>query len=68
MDSLQNRIRDIYLVNKESMNLNFEKWEVLQSEIWPNKFSFNTHKEEVDYLMSWFEKRLLWLDSQWPSF
>ncbi len=64
-DSLQNRIRDIYLVNKESMDINFEKWEILQSEIWPNKFSFNTHKEEIDYLISWFKKRLIWLDSQW---
>ena len=64
-DFLQNRVNEIYFANKESMDLNFKKWEILQSEIWPNKFSFNTHKEEVDYLINWFKNRLIWLDSQW---
>ena len=44
---------------------NFVRWQVINEEIWPNKFTFQSYDEEVQYLKNWAKKRLDWLDLQW---
>ncbi len=57
IDSLSN------LLN-EAQGRNFERWPILEQYIWPNWFVGDTYKEEVDYLRSWLEDRLIWIDGQ----
>ncbi len=48
----------------EAQVRNFERWPVLGTHIWPNYFVGNTYQEEIDYLKSWIDKRLVWMDTQ----
>ncbi|MBU2494018.1 MAG: CotH kinase family protein [Bacteroidetes bacterium] len=41
---------------------NFEKWNVLDSAVWPNYFVGETYEEEIDYLKDWLINRLNWID------
>jgi len=47
-----------------SVNRNFTKWPILGKYIWPNYEVFSTYKEEVEYLKSWINSRLIWMDSE----
>ena len=42
---------------------NFNKWDVLGQYVPPNNFIGDSHSEEIDYLKSWIDDRLVWLDS-----
>ena len=69
-DILSNKNIDKYIKNvydeiNSSTNQNFERWEILGKDIWPNKFNFKSHKEEVNYINEWIQKRLDFLDSKW---
>ena len=69
-DILSNKNIDKYIKNvydeiNSSTNHNFERWEILGKDIWPNKFNFKSHKEEVNYINEWIQKRLDFLDSKW---
>lgn len=63
--SINNYIENLYKEIKVSAVKNFEKWEILGQDIWPNKYNFKSHKEEVNYLQDWIIKRLNYLDSKW---
>ena len=63
--SIDSIINENYHLLRPSVKENFEKWQILGLELWPNKFTFATHEEEVEYLKSWTLKRLQWLDLQW---
>jgi hypothetical protein len=43
---------------------NFQKWDVLGTEIWPNSFVGNTYASEVQYLRTWLMDRLAWMDNE----
>jgi len=48
----------------EAKDRNFTRWpELLGYWVWPNSFVGNTYSEEIDYLKSWIENRLDWLDN-----
>ncbi len=61
IDSLQLRIG-------EAADRNFETWPVLGTYIWPNQFIGDTYQEEVDYLKSWIEDRLEFMDQELELF
>ncbi|OUV52287.1 MAG: hypothetical protein CBC73_05700 [Flavobacteriales bacterium TMED113] len=63
--SINNYIENLYKEIKVSAVKNFEKWEILGQDIWPNKYNFKSYKEEVNYLQDWIIKRLNYLDSKW---
>lgn len=42
---------------------NFEKWPVLDKWVWPNVHVLRSYPAEVDYLRSWVNERLTWLDA-----
>lgn len=52
------------LTTSGAVETNFTAWPVLGTYIWPNNFIGTTYTEEVGYLNSWLEDRLLWLDTQ----
>lgn len=43
---------------------NFKKWEILNEDIWPNYDVFGSYEKEVEYLTSWMQKRLEFLNSR----
>jgi hypothetical protein len=76
---VQDRFKSHYLPNKQSilekidskaemLNLaqqeNFEKWQILGVQVWPNRLDrvFDTYEEEVSSLKQWYESRMSWLD------
>ena len=42
---------------------NFQKWDILGTDVWPNAFVGTTYASEVDYLRSWLMDRMAWMDS-----
>lgn len=43
-------------------NINFTRWPILGTYVWPNNFIGNTYNEETDYLKQWISNRTIWLD------
>ena len=41
----------------------YEKWPILGVYVWPNSFVGNTYQEEIDFLKSWINDRLIWMDA-----
>jgi len=46
---------------------NFERWDILGEEIWPNHFVEDTYEEELDRLKWWIAERVDWLDRNIPG-
>jgi len=42
---------------------NFQKWNILGTQVWPNEFVGDTYDSEVDYLRNWLMDRLSWMDT-----
>ena len=61
-------IDSVYSVlNEESQQRNFQRWPVLGQYVWPNYYVGNTYVEEVNWLKSWINNRLQWLDANMPN-
>jgi hypothetical protein len=41
---------------------NFQKWNILGQQVWPNPQIAGSYRGEVSYLKSWLQARLIWLD------
>jgi hypothetical protein len=54
--------QQVALLN-ESQARNFQRWALLGTYVWPNRFVGNTYAEEVDYLKDWIRDRMAWLDA-----
>ena len=46
----------------QAQKRNFEKWDILNTMVWPNVEVFGSYEGEVDYLKHFYTKRLEWLD------
>lgn len=63
--NISNSIDSLSLICEKPSKLNFTKWNVLSgSAPWPNYYSGNTYMDEINYIKSWTEKRLIFLDEQ----
>ena len=61
---IQSKI-DNYVMNLKTtgaIDKNFQIWDVLGNYVWPNYFVGQTYDEEVVYLKTWINDRLLWMD------
>ncbi|MBR1497107.1 MAG: CotH kinase family protein [Oscillospiraceae bacterium] len=50
---------------KASAQLNFERWPILGTYVWPNAPGYEertTYQSEVNYLVSWLNRRIEWMD------
>jgi spore coat protein CotH len=43
---------------------NFQKFQILDTYVWPNNYIGKTYANEVNYLKNWINSRLSWMDSQ----
>jgi len=43
---------------------NFQKWDIMGTEIWPNVFVGNSYASEVEYLRNWLMDRMAWMDNE----
>jgi len=46
----------------DAVTRNFDRWDILNSYIWPNNFVGGTYQAEIDNLKSWLADRITWLD------
>ena len=69
----QNILSDINIFTKidsiqgylgQSVQRNFNRWQILGSYVWPNFYVFDTYNEEVEYLKNWIQNRLIWMDNE----
>ena len=42
---------------------NFDRWDILNSQVWPNNFVGGSYEAEITYLKQWLTQRLQWLDA-----
>jgi len=47
----------------EAQQRNFERWDILETEIWPNYFVGGSYEAEIEYLKGWLVNRINWLDN-----
>ncbi len=46
---------------------NFEKFDILNTYVWPNNYVGGTYENEIAYLKSWISSRIDWIDVQIAS-
>ena len=51
------------LIRSGAVDRNFEEWNILREEIWPNDQVANTYEGEVNYLKQWIINRSTWMDN-----
>ncbi len=49
----------------EAQARNFERWPILDQDVWPNAFVGGSYPAEVGHLKEWLADRLAWLDGEW---
>ena len=64
-ENIDNYVNELYNQISISVENNFERWNIIGQDVWPNKFNFESYEEEVNYLKNWTIKRLEWLDLKW---
>lgn len=65
-DSINKWIPENALFLQRAADCNFKKWKVLGHYIWPNAADYQirtTYQSEIDYLISWLNRRFAYLDS-----
>ena len=66
-DTLLNYIDLLTDTLEEAQQRNFRKWPVLGEYVWPNYFIGESYLEEIQFLKSWLEARLAWMDENIPG-
>jgi len=64
-EEIEKNINMIYIQINPSIKENFERWKIINEDIWPNKFNHKSYDDEIRYLREWTLHRLNWLDKQW---
>ena len=49
---------------EEAQERNFERWPILDRIVWPNVVALGSHAAEVEYLKTWLNRRIAWLDAE----
>jgi len=49
---------------KYSQQQNFEKWNILDTGVWPNLVVLGSYENEVQYLKYWLDKRAKWISAE----
>ncbi|MCK4750603.1 MAG: CotH kinase family protein, partial [Bacteroidales bacterium] len=58
-------VDDILYDLNDAINRNYERWPVFGIYVWPNSFVGNNYPEEEEYLRSWIDDRLSWMELKW---
>ena len=46
----------------ESQKRNFQKWNILNSKIWPNYYVLGSYSNEITFLKAWIKNRIDWIN------
>lgn len=46
----------------EAIDRNFERWDILNDYVWPNNFVGGNYPNEINYLKTWLQQRIQWMD------
>ena len=63
-----NIIDSLSFVLSEAQQRNFQKWNVLGENVWPNYYVGTSYADEIRFLKSWIINRLNWLDNNIPGY
>ena len=66
-DAINTTIKEKSDYLEKSANLNFKRWNILGTYVWPNPTGYDTrttYESEVEYLITWLNNRFLWLDAE----
>ena len=66
-DSLMQRIDALALYLDEAQQRNFQRWNILNSYVWPNQYIGGSFSAEIDYLKNWITTRMTWMDNNMPG-
>jgi len=47
----------------DAQKRNFERWDILGSSLWPNVVITRSYQSEIDYMKSFLQQRIAWLDA-----
>lgn len=64
LENINNFIDSCTEVLANSEVRNFQRFDILSIYIWPNAYWGGTYSNEINYLKSWINKRLQWMDSK----
>ena len=64
-DSLMMWVDDRVAELDEAQARNFERWPILDRDVWPNAHVGGSYAAEVESLAGWLRERLAWLDGEW---
>ena len=62
-DSILKFLNDTVAYLGAAIDRNFQRWPILGEDIWPNYYVGATHADEMNYLKTWINNRLTWLDN-----
>ncbi|MFL2572930.1 MAG: CotH kinase family protein [Flavobacteriales bacterium] len=62
-DSIFNFIDSVVFYLEDASDRNFQKWDILDTYVWPNFYVGNTYQDEIGFLKNWIEFRLVWIDN-----
>jgi CotH kinase protein/Secretion system C-terminal sorting domain len=67
IDSLNNWIDSVALYLEDARIRNFQEWPIIGVYVNWNGFVGTTYQEDVDYLKTYLENRMLWMDANLPG-
>lgn len=51
-------------VMREAQTRNFQKWDILDKHVWPNRVVTGSYAGEIGYLNDWLDERAAWVSQQ----
>ena len=61
------RVDELAAQLNEAQGRNFRRWPILGRRVNPNEFVGDTYEEEIKWMKQWIQKRLSWIDGQFPA-
>lgn len=62
-DTIMHFIDSMVLELNDAQTRNFNRWNILDTYVWPNAYVGQTYAQEIQYLKSWITTRLQWMDN-----
>ena len=66
-DSVFNVIDSVSNLLTGPVQRNFDRWDILSNYVWPNNYVGNNYVSELNYLKTWIQDRLQWIDNNLPG-
>ncbi len=64
-ETVSSMIDELLFDLEDAIQRNYQQWPVLGVYVWPNSFVGETFQEEEEFLRTWIDERLLWMESKW---